>query len=82
MNEIEKLREEIDKVDREIVHLLNRRIELVLAIGDYKKSGKLPVEDLDREKKVVSSLSGDELDEDFIKEIYTVIFNYSKSKQL
>ncbi len=82
MNEIKKLREEIDNVDREIVHLLNRRIELVLHIGEHKKSGKLPVKDLEREKKVVSNLSGDELDEDFIKEIYAVIFRYSKSKQL
>ncbi len=82
MNEIQKLREEIDKVDAEIVHLLNRRIELVLEMSRHKKQSKMPVEDLLRESEILSNLSGDKLDEEFIKNIYKVIFSYSKSKQL
>lgn len=82
MNEIEGLREEIDKVDREIVQLLNKRIELVLHIGELKNRDELAVEDLEREKEILSKLCGDKLDGEFLRNIYEVIFRYSKSKQM
>ncbi len=82
MNVIDELREEIDKVDRDIVSLLNRRIELVLDISKHKKMNKLAVEDLAREKKILSNLYGNKLDDEYLKNIYEVIFRYSKSKQL
>ena len=82
MNEIEGLREEIDKVDREIVQLLNKRIELVLHIGELKNRDELAVEDLEREKEILSKLRGDKLDGGFLRNLYEVIFRYSKSKQM
>ncbi|MCK5034852.1 MAG: chorismate mutase [Candidatus Sabulitectum sp.] len=81
MNQIDELRKEIDKIDSEIVHQLNRRIELVLSIKDYKKQNKLPVEDIAREEDVISNLEFDKLDEDFVRDIFKTIFSYSKSKQ-
>jgi len=73
MNHIEELRKEIDKIDSEIVRQLNRRIELVLRIKDYKKQDKLPVEDIAREEDIISNLEFDKLDEDFVREIFKKI---------
>ncbi len=81
MKQIEKLRKEIDKVDGEIVRLLNRRMELVMDIRKSKKLHGLPVEDLSREEEIISSLAIDELDEGFVRNIYKVIFSHSKAKQ-
>lgn len=41
MKEIDKLREKIDKVDLEILHLLNKRSEIVKYIGKIKKAKNL-----------------------------------------
>lgn len=82
MKEIQKLREEINKVDTEIVALLSKRIELVLELSKFKKQDMLPVEDLARESEILSKLSGENLDDEFIRELYLVVFSYSKSKQV
>lgn len=81
MNQINKLREEIDKVDCEIVKQLNKRIELVLEIKECKKKSNLPIEDYAREEEIVSNLEFGELDEKFVRDIYEVIFRFSKSRQ-
>ncbi len=80
-DEIEKLRDQINAVDSEIVKLLNRRIEIVLKIGDQKAVDSLPVEDLSREEEIISKLDHGTLSDRFIRDIYRVIFNYSKTVQ-
>jgi len=81
INEIEKLREQIDELDTGIVELLSRRIEIVLKIKEYKKKNNLPVEDLSREEEIISRLKTGNLSDEFIKDIYRVIFCYSKTVQ-
>ncbi len=81
MSQITRLRKEIDEIDREIVKQLNRRIELVLKAGEYKRNNKLAVEDLAREEEIISKMEFNELDEKFVKDIYKVILGYSKLKQ-
>ncbi len=80
MNTIETFRKEIDLIDAEIVKQLNKRIQVVLKIRDLKITNGLPVEDLDREEKVISKMDLDQLDEEFIRKLYEVIFRYCKSK--
>lgn len=81
MNQISELRKEIDSIDSEIVRQLNKRMELVLKIKEYKDESGLPVEDIVREEEIVSNLEFHELDEEFVRDIFKLIFNYSKSKQ-
>lgn len=81
MSQIDELRKEIDSIDGEIVGQLNKRIEVVLRIKECKKGSRLPVEDVVREENIISNLKFGELDEEFVREIYGVIFSYSKSKQ-
>lgn len=42
MNELQKLREQIDQWDSELLVVLARRMELVKQVGEYKKQHKLP----------------------------------------
>lgn len=81
MKSIDELREEIDTVDCEIVKQLNRRIQLVVKTGEYKKQSSLPVEDTAREQEILSNLDCDQLDEEFLRNLYSVIFTYSKAIQ-
>lgn len=53
--ELDKARIEINTIDKEIVKLLEKRFNLVLQIGKYKKDNNLPVYDEGREKKVIEN---------------------------
>ncbi|QJA06203.1 prephenate dehydratase [Thermosulfurimonas marina] len=56
MKELEKLRQEIDQLDRRLLELLHRRFELAKAIGEIKRrEGQGPL-DLSREREVVRKL--------------------------
>jgi chorismate mutase-like protein len=51
---IRELREEIDRVDEELLRLLNRRARLAAEIGELKRRAGLPVLDPAREREVLS----------------------------
>ncbi|ALU12684.1 hypothetical protein EYM_06425 [Ignicoccus islandicus DSM 13165] len=79
-------RRELDKIDREILELLKKRIETVSEITNIKKSLNLPVVDEEREEEVLKSRSiwaaemG--LDWRYVEDIYNVILTMSRSVQL
>lgn len=80
--QMQKHREEINKIDSSIIKLLEKRFKIVKKIGVYKKKNKLPIQDLKREKEIIekkkkeSRLSGK-----FIWEIFSLIFLESKRLQ-
>jgi chorismate mutase len=49
---IDEIREEIDRIDSELLRIFNRRAALALEIGEIKKGLGLPVYDPSREKKI------------------------------
>jgi len=49
---IDALREEIDRLDSELLRIFNERANLALKIGELKKGLALPVYDPSREKKI------------------------------
>ena len=53
MSEIERLRARIDEIDREIIRLLDERMEVASRIGDVKATLGVPVLDRDREREVL-----------------------------
>ncbi|OFI06080.1 T-protein [Clostridium acetireducens DSM 10703] len=55
MEDISKLREEIDSIDEEIVKLLEKRMEISLKIGKCKKQNNINVLDKSREKEIIKS---------------------------
>lgn len=53
--DIAALRRELDEIDREIVKLFERRMEVSRRVAEYKLENNLPVLDADREEQVLSS---------------------------
>lgn len=50
---IEDCREEIDRIDGELLRLLNRRASLALEVGALKARAGLPLKDEGREREVI-----------------------------
>jgi chorismate mutase len=50
--DIDEIRQEIDRLDRELLRIFNERAALALAIGEIKKEKGLPVYDPQREKLI------------------------------
>lgn len=53
--ELTQLRGQIDKVDAQLVQLFEERMALSLKIGEAKRAAGLPVEDLEREKRILEA---------------------------
>ena len=51
-------REQINQTDKEIVNLLEKRFNIVMEIGEYKRENNLPILDEEREKRVVKCCIG------------------------
>jgi len=57
VRELSSLRSRIDKIDREILNLLEKRVKLARKIGVLKKKKRLPIIDEGREEDVYARLS-------------------------
>ena len=53
---IDELRQEIDRLDSELLRLINQRADFALKIGEIKKALGLPVYDPAREKKIFQQM--------------------------
>ena len=88
MENLDNLRIEIDKYDSQILNLLNKRMEACSKVGEFKKNNNIKVLDSERERKLLDNLISknehfdSKLDENFIKDLWTLIMNYSKSRQI
>jgi len=49
---ISELQKEIDKIDETLINCLDKRADLVIAIGKIKKENNLPIFNKDREKEI------------------------------
>lgn len=79
MDDIKSLRKNIDKIDKEIVELFEKRMELVVRIAEYKKDNGMEVLDSSREEEIInknlSRLKNKEFNkslEDFFKAIFSI----------
>ncbi|WP_432662902.1 chorismate mutase [Wukongibacter baidiensis] len=54
MNELDRLRVDIDKIDRELVALFEKRMETVIKIGEYKRKNNIPIFNQAREIEVLN----------------------------
>lgn len=53
MNELEQCRKEIDEIDRELLVLFERRMDIAVRVANYKKENNLPIYDEERESKII-----------------------------
>ncbi len=81
---LNEIRNSITEVDEKIVKLLEKRFNLCLQVGQYKKKNNLPIFDEEREKIVIKKCS--QLLEDsnyciYLQNIYEEIMNTCKEIQ-
>lgn len=81
--DINELREEIDKVDREIVELFSKRMHICEDIGKYKIEKGLQVLDVSREVDKLQAVRDivDEGLEDEVEELFKTLMTLSRRRQ-
>jgi len=82
--QIEDWRSEIDRLDEELLRLLNQRAQLALKVGELKKGSGLSVCNHTREREVIErmcSLNAGPLDDRAVVELYRVIIHEARRIQ-
>ena len=80
---IDTLREKIDSIDNELVRLFVERMEVAKQVAEYKKENNLPIYAPAREREKlqdVAAKAGNDMD-DYIRSLYSMIFEISRSYQ-
>jgi len=82
---LETLREEINRIDENIITLLSKRMEVAKSIAALKKVKGISVEDRDREKTLFLKLEREarrnNISEEFVSEVFGLIVSHSKRIQ-
>lgn len=83
MNNIENIRNKIDRIDYQILKLFEERLRLMPEIANYKRSQQLPIHDEVREIEHMKELMEhtNKQNETLIKHLFTEIMNLCKEKQ-
>ncbi|MGN1002539.1 MAG: bifunctional chorismate mutase/prephenate dehydratase [Oscillospiraceae bacterium] len=81
--ELKELREQIDQIDKSMVELFTRRMEVCKDVAAYKKENGLAVSDPERERKKlaeIAALAGEEMRR-YTTPLYSLLFDLSKAYQ-
>ena len=81
--DLKELRNEIDRIDDELVRLFCQRMEVSAKVADYKKENNLPIFHPGREREIlqkVAKLAGDEMG-NYTRVLYSMMFELSRSYQ-
>lgn len=81
--EINELREEINKIDDEMLSLFEKRMAVAKKIGEYKKENGLAITDEEREKVVIEKAKSAVSPEnaDYAEEFFRKLIDLSKDCQ-
>uniref|UniRef100_C6DZ75 chorismate mutase n=1 Tax=Geobacter sp. (strain M21) TaxID=443144 RepID=C6DZ75_GEOSM len=78
---IDEIRQEIDRLDSELLRIFNERASLALKIGEIKKGLDLPVYDPAREKRIFTRMSAENtgpLDDQAIVRLFERVVDESR----
>ena len=81
---LEKQRAEIDAIDREIVALFERRMQVVVEVARIKKENGIAILDANREKEVITKVQSylkDATLKEELAEAYETLMKVSKDYQ-
>lgn len=84
MSELEEYRGQIDAIDREMVQLFLKRMEVTGKVGEYKKERGIPVLDAERERRVIAAKAAstdDPLRKADLAELYASVMAISRRQQ-
>jgi chorismate mutase/prephenate dehydratase len=84
VNELEQCRKEIDVIDKELLYLFEKRMDIAVRVANYKKENNLPIYNEEREstviKKNVDNLKNKNYDL-FARRFFLSIMELSRSIQ-
>ncbi len=84
MEDLNKIREEINKIDSQMADLFSKRMDLAKQVAAYKKENSIPITDESREKLVIDNnlklISNEEIKPYYVNYIKSVM-NISKEYQ-
>ncbi|MBU5613536.1 chorismate mutase [Geomonas azotofigens] len=78
---IDDIRDEIDRLDSELLRIFNERASLALKIGEIKKGLDLPVYDPSREKRIFARMTAENegpLDDQAIVRLFERVIDESR----
>lgn len=79
--DIDAIRDEINRLDDELLKIFNQRASLALKIGEIKKEKGIPVYDPDREKRIfqrMKSLNAGPLEDEAIVRLFERVIDESR----
>ena len=82
--DLNELRKEIDAVDRQIVELFEKRMEISERIAACKQKEGMPIQDKAREAEKIAqvqSLAHTDFNRQHIEELYTLLISLSRKLQ-
>lgn len=84
-DDMQALRAEIDEIDRTIVDLLARRLDLAMAMGRAKAAAGIALHAPLRERQVIEAAAARareaEVDERYVRLLYRLVVEHSRSAQ-
>lgn len=82
--DLSEIRKELDVVDKEIIDLYFRRMELCKGVAEYKIANNMPVLDAVRERQKLDTVRGfaeKEFDKDSLEELFELLMKRSRMLQ-
>ena len=79
---IDDIRQEIDRLDDELLQIFNQRADLALKIGELKKEHNLPIYDPSREKRIFDKMKANNpgpLDNAAVVRLFERVIDESRS---
>jgi len=82
MDRINKLRKKIDKLDRELLTILDKRMAVSVEVGKYKAKNKVAIRDRKRESNIIrAKMDSSDLNKSFVKKLFKLVFKESRRLQ-
>jgi chorismate mutase/prephenate dehydratase len=85
MTDLEKLRAELDDIDRHLVELIARRQETVAAVGEAKANASAPVRDPERERAVLEAVEAvarrNGVSGDLVRRVFRELIGHAVDRQ-
>jgi chorismate mutase len=75
-------RKKIDKIDKEIINLLEKRFDIAKKMGEYKRKNNIPLVDKKREEEIFQTrVKHSKFSPDFTKKLFKLIILESRKVQ-
>ncbi len=82
---LNEIRSEIDRIDSEIIKLIEKRLALMPAVAEYKSKNSLPIRQPQRETAIIENrmATAEKLDinPDVVRKIFTLLMDESSDIQ-